>query len=129
MRFISRSQWLAQPPEADLFNLDLPSNRVIIAHTATENCSNQVSTNISASLSTEKYPNSLYDIHEKVCHTSSFNSVCMITNMNCTISTIIEGAIYIYKPLKFLQKVPSKKYYLVFKAYLYLLTYFKKQEL
>lgn len=48
LRFISRSQWLAQPAEADLFDLDLPSNRLIIAHTATENCSNQVNIKITA---------------------------------------------------------------------------------
>lgn len=42
LRFISRQQWLAQPPESELTNLELPSMRVIVAHTATENCSTQV---------------------------------------------------------------------------------------
>ncbi|KAJ6640718.1 Peptidoglycan-recognition protein LC, partial [Pseudolycoriella hygida] len=41
LRFISRSEWLAQPPNADLNDLELPSQRIIIAHTATENCTNQ----------------------------------------------------------------------------------------
>lgn len=42
LRFVSRSEWLAQPPNSDLNDLELPSQRIIIAHTATENCTNQV---------------------------------------------------------------------------------------
>lgn len=43
LRFVSRSQWLAQPPEGNLSNLELPAKRVIIAHTATEDCLTQAS--------------------------------------------------------------------------------------
>ncbi|KAJ6642557.1 Peptidoglycan-recognition protein LF, partial [Pseudolycoriella hygida] len=39
--FVSRSDWLAQPPDADLNDLELPVKRIIIAHTATNNCTNQ----------------------------------------------------------------------------------------
>lgn len=42
LRFVSRSEWLAQPPNSDLNDLELPAKRIIIAHTATENCTNQV---------------------------------------------------------------------------------------
>lgn len=42
LRVISRSEWLAQPPEHELDDLELPATRVIIAHTATEDCSTQV---------------------------------------------------------------------------------------
>ncbi|XP_037045309.1 peptidoglycan-recognition protein LC-like isoform X1 [Bradysia coprophila] len=41
LRYVTRSEWLAQPPNSNLNNLELPSQRVIIAHTATENCTNQ----------------------------------------------------------------------------------------
>lgn len=40
---MQRSEWLAQEPENELTRLELPSTRVIIAHTATENCSSQAS--------------------------------------------------------------------------------------
>lgn len=43
LRLIARPQWLAQPPSHTLNPLELPSNRVIIAHTATEQCTTQVS--------------------------------------------------------------------------------------
>ncbi|GAB0098253.1 Peptidoglycan recognition protein [Sergentomyia squamirostris] len=43
LRLVSRSEWIAQPPNEDLVNLTLPSKRVIIAHTATEDCSTQAS--------------------------------------------------------------------------------------
>lgn len=42
LRFVSRDEWLAQPPSAETNDLQLPAKRVIIAHTATENCSAQV---------------------------------------------------------------------------------------
>lgn len=42
LHFVYRSEWLAQPPTAKLNDLELPSQRIIIAHTATENCTNQV---------------------------------------------------------------------------------------
>lgn len=42
LRIISRSEWIAQPPEHDLAKLELPATRVIVAHTATENCTTQV---------------------------------------------------------------------------------------
>lgn len=42
LRVVSRSDWIAQPPEHELEPLKLPVARVIIAHTATENCSAQV---------------------------------------------------------------------------------------
>lgn len=38
LNMIPRSKWLAQPPNAELNKLDLPVNRVIIIHTATETC-------------------------------------------------------------------------------------------
>lgn len=46
LRMIARPQWLAQPPNHALNPLELPSNRVIIAHTATEQCSTQVQNNM-----------------------------------------------------------------------------------
>lgn len=42
MRFVSRLQWVAQPPSNELNDLELPAERVIIAHTATESCETQV---------------------------------------------------------------------------------------
>lgn len=42
LKIVSRAEWHAQPPEHELERLELPSTRVIIAHTATENCSTQV---------------------------------------------------------------------------------------
>ncbi|XP_055380701.1 peptidoglycan-recognition protein LF-like [Condylostylus longicornis] len=41
LRLVSRSEWIAQPPNVDLINLTLPVHRVIIAHTATEPCETQ----------------------------------------------------------------------------------------
>lgn len=41
LRLISRDEWLAQPPAADLARLKLPVNRIIIMHTATESCETQ----------------------------------------------------------------------------------------
>lgn len=41
LRVISRKEWIAQPPSNKLESLDLPVSRVIIAHTATENCTTQ----------------------------------------------------------------------------------------
>lgn len=41
-RIITRSDWLAQPPKGELSNLSLPVKRVIITHTGTESCDNQV---------------------------------------------------------------------------------------
>lgn len=43
IRIITRDEWLAQPAKAELSNLSLPVKKVIIAHTATESCDNQVS--------------------------------------------------------------------------------------
>lgn len=42
LKIISRRDWLAQPPQNELPSLELPLKRVIIAHTATENCTTQV---------------------------------------------------------------------------------------
>lgn len=42
IRFVTRSEWIAQPPNDILNDLELPATRVIIAHTATEGCSAQV---------------------------------------------------------------------------------------
>nr|AEX31480.1 peptidoglycan recognition protein LC isoform A [Armigeres subalbatus] len=41
LRMVTRNEWLAQPPKETLDKLNLPVNRVIIAHTATENCYTQ----------------------------------------------------------------------------------------
>ncbi|XP_021698616.1 peptidoglycan-recognition protein LE isoform X4 [Aedes aegypti] len=43
LRIVTRNEWLAQPPKENLTKLKLPVNRVIIAHTATENCHTQSS--------------------------------------------------------------------------------------
>ncbi|XP_055315740.1 peptidoglycan-recognition protein LC-like [Sitodiplosis mosellana] len=43
LKFVSRNDWVAQPPEENPILLELPSTRVIIAHTATQNCSTQAS--------------------------------------------------------------------------------------
>ncbi|XP_055689348.1 peptidoglycan-recognition protein LC-like isoform X2 [Lutzomyia longipalpis] len=43
LRLVSRSEWIAQPPSEELVNLSLPAHRVIIAHTATEDCETQAS--------------------------------------------------------------------------------------
>nr|XP_029722066.1 peptidoglycan-recognition protein LC-like isoform X5 [Aedes albopictus] len=43
LRIVTRNEWLAQPPKENLTRLKLPVNRVIIAHTATENCQTQSS--------------------------------------------------------------------------------------
>jgi peptidoglycan recognition protein LC len=42
LKIVVRDEWLAQPPSAQLANLNLPVNKVVIAHTATEDCSTQV---------------------------------------------------------------------------------------
>lgn len=42
LRMVSRGEWVAQPPNDDIVDLLLPTKRVIIAHTATENCTTQV---------------------------------------------------------------------------------------
>lgn len=42
LRIVARGEWLAQPPNSNLTDLELPAKRVIIAHTATEGCSAQV---------------------------------------------------------------------------------------
>lgn len=39
---IPREEWYARPPQNSLQNLELPSIRVIITDTETENCSKQV---------------------------------------------------------------------------------------
>ncbi|XP_055913809.1 peptidoglycan-recognition protein LC-like [Eupeodes corollae] len=36
---ISRDEWVAQPPNVPLVNLETPVSRVIISHTSTQNCS------------------------------------------------------------------------------------------
>lgn len=41
LRIVTRNEWLAQPPKEELTLLELPVHRVIIAHTATENCTTQ----------------------------------------------------------------------------------------
>lgn len=38
---IDRKNWLAQPASNDLDNLDIPVNRIIITHTASESCNTQ----------------------------------------------------------------------------------------
>uniref|UniRef100_A0A1L8E2U6 Putative peptidoglycan recognition protein lc n=1 Tax=Nyssomyia neivai TaxID=330878 RepID=A0A1L8E2U6_9DIPT len=43
LRLVSRSEWIAQPPNEEIVNLTLPAHRVIIAHTATEDCETQAS--------------------------------------------------------------------------------------
>lgn len=43
LKIVSRLEWLAQPPENDLIPMRSSSIRVIIAHTATEDCMTQVS--------------------------------------------------------------------------------------
>ncbi|XP_059609203.1 peptidoglycan-recognition protein 1-like isoform X2 [Phlebotomus argentipes] len=43
LRLVSRSEWIAQPPNEEGVDLTLPTNRVIIAHTATEDCTSQAS--------------------------------------------------------------------------------------
>lgn len=42
LHIISRREWIAQPPLYELDKLELPVPKVIIAHTATENCTTQV---------------------------------------------------------------------------------------
>lgn len=42
LKMVSRAEWHAQPPEHKLERLELPSTRVIIAHTVTQNCTTQV---------------------------------------------------------------------------------------
>lgn len=41
LRFVTRDEWIAQPPNNPLTLLELPSTRVIIAHTATDGCNTQ----------------------------------------------------------------------------------------
>ncbi|KAL9700186.1 hypothetical protein quinque_003627 [Culex quinquefasciatus] len=41
LRIVTRNEWLAQPPREKLDDLKLPVHKVIIAHTATEECSTQ----------------------------------------------------------------------------------------
>ncbi|XP_055701349.1 peptidoglycan-recognition protein SA-like isoform X2 [Phlebotomus papatasi] len=43
LRLVSRSEWIAQPPNDELVDLILPAHRVVIAHTATEDCDTQAS--------------------------------------------------------------------------------------
>lgn len=42
LRVITRKEWLAEPPSSELDKLNLPVSRVIIAHTATDNCTTLV---------------------------------------------------------------------------------------
>lgn len=42
LKIVSREEWGARPPQGELTKLELPSTRVIIAHTASENCTTQV---------------------------------------------------------------------------------------
>lgn len=42
LKIVSREQWHAEPPNAVLDNLELPAELVIIAHTVTSECYNQV---------------------------------------------------------------------------------------
>lgn len=42
LRIVSRSEWIAQPPEHVLAPLTLPAKHVIIAHTASEHCTTKV---------------------------------------------------------------------------------------
>lgn len=41
LRIVTRNEWLAQPPREKLEDLKLPVHKVIIAHTATEECTTQ----------------------------------------------------------------------------------------
>lgn len=41
LRIVTRNEWLAQPPRGKLDDLELPVHKVIIAHTATEECTTQ----------------------------------------------------------------------------------------
>ncbi|XP_063698379.1 peptidoglycan-recognition protein LC-like isoform X2 [Culicoides brevitarsis] len=41
LRIVTRDEWIAQPPNNPLTPLELPSTKVIIAHTATEGCTTQ----------------------------------------------------------------------------------------
>lgn len=41
LRIVTRNEWLAQPPRGKLDDLVLPVHKVIIAHTATEECTTQ----------------------------------------------------------------------------------------
>lgn len=41
LRIVTRNEWLAQPPREKLDDLKLPVHKVIIAHTATEECTTQ----------------------------------------------------------------------------------------
>lgn len=41
LRIVTRNEWLAQPPRGKLDDLKLPVHKVIIAHTATEECTTQ----------------------------------------------------------------------------------------
>ncbi|XP_058124372.1 peptidoglycan-recognition protein LC-like isoform X3 [Anopheles coustani] len=41
LRLVTRQEWVAQPPREPLTDLKLPVSNVIIAHTATESCTNQ----------------------------------------------------------------------------------------
>lgn len=43
LRMVTRTEWLAQPPNEILTPLILPAKRIIITHTATEFCETQVS--------------------------------------------------------------------------------------
>lgn len=55
LRMVARDEWLAQPPNKELTDLNLPANRVIIAHSATENCTSQVISSISHNSNTTNY--------------------------------------------------------------------------
>lgn len=43
LKLISRADWAAQPPQKPLDKLKAPASKAIIAHTATQNCTTQVS--------------------------------------------------------------------------------------
>lgn len=47
LRMISRKDWLAQPPNNVLDDLEIPVNRIIITHTATEMCETQAACTLS----------------------------------------------------------------------------------
>jgi hypothetical protein len=43
LRHVTRDEWLAQPANEGVRMLVLPVNKVIISHSATDNCTTQVS--------------------------------------------------------------------------------------
>lgn len=44
VKIVDRNDWFAKPSSTTLTPLNLPSKRVIIAHTASESCASEVST-------------------------------------------------------------------------------------